>query len=113
LKIALPLGVSLGLLGVMIMLSLGMWQALPPGTQLPYHFGLGGETGPTAPALVTLSILPAVGILLTAAFAIGARVDRRVASAQGRYLLFWLLTLLVIAVAQGVIIRHALFSLHA
>ncbi|TWF55053.1 hypothetical protein [Neorhizobium alkalisoli] len=112
-KIALPLGVSLGLMGVMIMLSLGMWQALPPGTQLPYHFGLGGEAGPTAPALLTLSILPAVGLLVTAVFALGARIDRRVASSQGTYLLVWLITLLVIALAQGLIIRHALFSLHA
>lgn len=111
-KIALPLGISLGLMGVMIMLSLGMWQALPPGTQLPYHFGLGGEAGPTAPALFTLSILPAIGLLVTAIFAFGARNSRRVASAPGPYLIVWLVTLLIIAVAQGLIIRHALFSLH-
>ncbi|RYE65776.1 MAG: hypothetical protein EOP17_12990 [Rhizobiaceae bacterium] len=74
-KIALPFGISLGLVGVMTMLSLGLISALPADTQLPIHF--------------TLTASP------------------------GIYLIVWLVTLLILALAHGFIIRHALFTLAA
>lgn len=110
-RIGLPFSISLGLLGIIIMLSLGLWTSLPPGTELPYHFGFGGADGPKASAGVTLSIMPVVAALATLLFSIAPYVDHRLHRFEGRYTAIWLATLLILSIAQGIIIRHALMSL--
>lgn len=112
-KIALPFSVSLGLLGIMTMMSLGLWQALPAGTQLALHLGLGGEGGSTAPAPVILAILPVLAVAATLVFALLPRLMPGLERIQGRYIATWLLIALVLAVGQGIVIRHALFTLQA
>ncbi|MGE7367697.1 hypothetical protein ACQKKX_01330 [Neorhizobium sp. NPDC001467] len=111
--IALPLFVSLGLLITMSSLSIGLVVALPPGTQLPIHFTLSGEPTSFASAGIALSLLPAAAALATLLFAIGPKIDGRIAAIQGRYLAIWLGTVFVLALAHGVIIRGALFALKA
>lgn len=112
-KIAMPFGVSLGLWGIMVMMSAGLWQALPAGTQLPLHLGLGSDGSGLAPAPVVLSILPLLGLVVTLAFALVPRISQRVHRSPGAYTAAWLLSALVLAVCQGLIIRHALFTLAA
>jgi len=113
LPIALPLFVSLGLLITMTSLSIGLGVALPAGTELPIHFSLWGEPTSYASAGVALSLLPAAGALATLVFALGPKIDKRIATKQGRYLILWLATVFVIAIAHGFIIRGALFALKA
>lgn len=109
----MPFGVSLGLWGIMVMMSLGLWQALPAGTQLPVHFGLGAEGSAMAAAPVALSILPILGLIVTVGFALLPRLNQGVHRAPGAYAATWLLTALVLALGQGLIIRSALFTLAA
>jgi hypothetical protein len=112
-KIALPFGISLGLVGVMTMLSLGLISALPADTQLPIHFTLTGTPTSTAPAMIALLLLPACALFVTAMFALGPRMGGRIKASPGIYLIVWLVTLLILALAHGFIIRHALFTLAA
>lgn len=111
--IALPLFVSLGLLITMSSLSIGLGVALPAGTQLPIHFTLWGEPTTFASAGVALSILPAASAFATLVFALAPKIDKRVAAVQGRYLILWLATVFILAIAHGFIIRGALFALKA
>lgn len=111
--IALPLFVSLGLLITMSSLSIGLGVALPAGTQLPIHFTLWNEPTTFASAGVTLSLLPGAAALATLLFALGPRVSKGIAAVQGRYLVLWLATVFILAIAHGFIIRGALFALKA
>ncbi len=111
--IALPLFVSLGLLITMSSLSIGLGVALPPGTELPIHFTLWGEPTTFASAGVALSLLPGAAALATLIFALGPKLDRRVATRQGLYLVLWLATVFILAIGHGFIIRGALFALKA
>lgn len=111
--IALPLFVSLGLLITMTSLSVGLIVALPPETLLPIHFTLWSEPTTFASAAVALSLLPGAAALSTLIFALGPKIDKRIAGMQGRYLALWLFTVFVLALAHGFIIRGALFALKA
>ena len=111
--IALPLFVSLGLLITMSSLSIGLAVALPAETLLPINFTLWGEPNTFAPAALALSVLPAIGALVTLLFALVAQFNRNIAAIQGRYLGLWLATVFILALAHGVIIRGALFALKA
>lgn len=111
--IALPLFVSLGLLTTMSCLSIGLAVALPPGTQLPIHFDFSATPSAYASAVYALSALPVAGIVALVVFSIGPRVDKRIERSPALYLAIWLGTMLVLALAHGMIIRGALFALKA
>lgn len=111
--IALPLFVSLGLLITMSSLSIGLGVALPAETQLPIHFTFWGEPNTFASAAVALSILPAAAALATLLFALGPKINKGIAAIQGRYLVIWLATVFILALAHGFIIRGALYALKA
>ncbi len=108
-KIALPLIVSLGMLTTMICLSIGLATALPPGRSVPVPFGFG--TDGTAPAGLALSVMPAALLLVTAAFAFLPRVSRNLGHKPERFIILWLVAVLVLAFGHGLIIRGALVAL--
>ena len=63
--------------------------------------------------MIALLLLPACALFVTAMFALGPRMGGRIKASPGIYLIVWLVTLLILALAHGFIIRHALFTLAA
>jgi hypothetical protein len=108
-KIALPLIVSVGMLTTMICLSIGLATALPPGRSIPLPFGVGADSA--APAGLALSVMPIALLLVTAFFALVPRVSKSFGEKPERFIILWLVAVLVLAAGHGLIIRGALVAL--
>ncbi len=107
----IPVLVSIGMLGTMTFLSVGLWSALPEGTQLPVWFGLNGTPVHLVGAAAALFLLPAVMLLAIAAFMLAPKLVPQVSNSPVLYVVTWLVVILGLSIGHGLVIRQALFAL--
>jgi uncharacterized membrane protein len=72
-----PLLISLGLVAAMFIVSAWAWSQLPPGAQIPIHWGIDGQANGYAPKEVGLLFVPLIAIALTLLFAGIPRIEPR------------------------------------
>ncbi|SFB64248.1 Protein of unknown function [Rhizobium sp. NFR07] len=110
-RMPIPFLISLGMLLTMTFLSVGLWSALPADMMLPIHFDwLGTPDGFARPA-VALFLLPAVMLGVIAVFTIAPMVRPQAINSPALYVCIWLVAILIISAAHGLVIRQALFAL--
>jgi uncharacterized membrane protein len=110
-RLTVPLFVSIGLLLTMAFISIGLSTAIPEGTQLPIHFDWQGNPDGFATPLVALSIIPAAMLVGILAFVVAPLIKPNVMVRPVLYAGLWLLFVLIMALGQGLILRHALMVL--
>lgn len=107
-KITLPLTFSIALTATMAAASLAAWPSVPPGAELPVHFGLDGTPSRYAPASFALSVVPLATLAATLIFALAPRFDRKVEAFPIRYTVLWLVVIAALAAGHFLIVRYAL-----
>lgn len=110
-RLHLPFLISLGMLGTMVFLSIGLWSALPAGTMLPIHFGPDGTPDRMASAAFALFLLPAIMLFVLTVFMLAPRISSRPQASPVLYVGAWLFAIFALSVGHGLIIRQALFLL--
>lgn len=110
-RMPVPFLISIGMLLTMTFLSVGLWSALPADIMLPIHFDwLGTPDGFARPA-VALFLLPAIMLTVILVFTIAPIIRPQALNSPVLYACIWLVAILIMSVAHGVVIRHALFAL--
>jgi uncharacterized membrane protein len=109
-SIRLPLIVSVVLIAAMIALNAWTWTALPPMAPVAIHWDIHGRPNWYVPKEIGLILMPAMGLVLTALFALWPRIEpRRANLATGRlaYEAGWLGTMGILTMTHIVIVMQA------
>ena len=112
-RMPIPFLISVGMLLTMAFLSIGLWSALPEGTQLPIRFNLGGNPVSLASAGLALSILPATMLFITIVLTVAPMLKQSPLKSPVLYACIWLSAILIMSAGHGLIIRHALFAMRS
>src|SRR5665213_1081513 len=108
-SIRLPLIVSVVLIAAMIALNAWTWTALPPMAPVAIHWDIHGRPNWYVPKEIGLILMPAMGLVLTALFALWPRIEpRRANLATGRlaYEAGWLGTMGILTMTHIVIVMQ-------
>lgn len=107
---SIPLLILIGALGA------AGWFMVPAGEAVAVHWGAGGEVNRTGGRLEAFAFIPALALGLTLIFVVAPYIDprgRNLERSSALWLTAWLGTLVVLAIAQGVITFSALGLIEA
>jgi hypothetical protein len=110
-RMPIPFLISLGMLITMTFLSVGLWSALPADMMLPIHFDWLGSPNRFAHPAFALFLLPGIMFAVIAVFTIVPIIRPQALNSPVLYACIWLVAVLILSAAHGLIIRQALFAL--
>jgi hypothetical protein len=110
-RMPIPFLISLGMLITMTFLSVGLWSALPADILLPIHFDWLGSPNRFAHPAFALFLLPGLMLAVTVIFMVIPIIKPQSMNSPVLYAWTWLVTILILSAAHGLIIRQALFAL--
>jgi uncharacterized membrane protein len=102
---------SIPLLLLVAAFSVMGWIMVPQGQEIPVHWSASGDVNRTAGHVEAFLLTPGIALLLTLVFAVAPSIDprgRNLQRSQPLWLAAWLGSLLILAVAQGVISLSAI-----
>lgn len=102
---------SIPLLAVIALLGLVGWLMTPEGQAIAVHWNAAGEVNRTAGPIEAFLVIPGIALVLIVIFAIAPAIDprgRNLQRSKPLWLVAWLGSLFILAIAQGVITLSAI-----
>lgn len=107
---------SIPLLVLITALAVVGWVMVPAGTEIPLHWSASGEVNRTGGHIEAFLAIPGMAVLFTLIHAVAPYIDPRGLNLQrskSLWLAVWLGSLVILAIAQGVITLSALGVIEA